>query len=66
MQKKSDKAAKPRGARAEKVVSEEDSAERPSVERQKLIDNPNLNQAGNDRGSHDEPATGSQTGSDID
>lgn len=33
---------------------------------QKLIDNPNLNQAGNDRGSHDEPESGSQTGADID
>lgn len=33
---------------------------------QKLIDNPNLNQAGNERGSHDEPETGSQTGADID
>ncbi len=66
MQNKTDKAAKPKGARAEKILPEEDPAERPSVERQKLIDNPNLNQAGNDRGSHDEPATGSQTGSDID
>ena len=41
-------------------------AERISAERQKLIDNPNLNQAGNERGSHDEPETGSQTGADID
>jgi hypothetical protein len=37
-----------------------------SAELQRLLDNPNLNQAGNERGSHDEPLSGSQTGADID
>lgn len=35
------------------------------VERKKLIDDPNLNQAGNDRGSADN-TQGSQTGNDVD
>ncbi len=47
-------------------LNETGRVQRPSPELQKLIDNPNLNQAGNDRGSHDEPETGSQTGADID
>jgi hypothetical protein len=33
-------------------------------ERGKLIENPNLNQAGNDLGSNDQ-SSGSQTGADI-
>jgi hypothetical protein len=38
---------------------------RTRTERRKLIRDPNLNQAGNDRGSADQ-VQGSQTGSDID
>ncbi|MFL5391646.1 MAG: hypothetical protein ACJ79G_02290 [Myxococcales bacterium] len=38
---------------------------RTSTEREKLIYNPNLNQAGNEAGSQDQ-TQGSQTGSDID
>ncbi len=45
---------------------EEERPRHISAELQKLIDNPNLNQAGNERGSHDEPQSGSQTGADID
>ena len=40
-------------------------AHRTRHERQALIENPNLNQAGNDAGSNDQ-AQGSQTGNDID
>ena len=35
------------------------------TERARLIENPNLNQAGNDRGSEDQ-TQGSQTGNDVD
>jgi hypothetical protein len=38
---------------------------RTSTERERLINNPNLNQAGNEAGSGDQ-AQGSQTGNDID
>jgi len=40
-------------------------ARRTATEREKLIDDPNLNQAGNERGSGDQ-VQGSQTGNDID
>lgn len=40
-------------------------AYRMSPARERLIENPNLNQAGNDAGSEDN-TTGSQTGNDID
>ena len=36
-----------------------------SAARERLIENPNLNQAGNDSGSRDQ-SQGSQTGNDID
>ena len=38
---------------------------RTRTERKKLMEDPNLNQAGNDRGSSDQ-IQGSQTGSDVD
>jgi hypothetical protein len=38
---------------------------RTRTERKKLMEDPNLNQAGNDRGSADQ-VQGSQTGNDID
>ena len=38
---------------------------RTSTERERLINNPNLNQAGNEAGSGDQ-TQGSQTGNDID
>lgn len=38
---------------------------RTETERERLIEDPNLNQAGNDRGSADQ-TQGSQTGNDID
>ena len=38
---------------------------RTRTERRKLMEDPNLNQAGNDRGSADQ-VQGSQTGNDID
>ena len=38
---------------------------RTSTERERLINNPNLNQAGNEAGSRDQ-SQGSQTGNDID
>ena len=44
---------------------EKGKVHRTATERERLIRDPNLNQAGNDRGSADQ-AQGSQTGSDID
>jgi hypothetical protein len=40
-------------------------AHRTPTERERLMQDPNLNQAGNDRGSGDQ-VQGSQTGSDVD
>jgi hypothetical protein len=40
-------------------------AHRTPTERERLMQDPNLNQAGNERGSGDQ-AQGSQTGSDVD
>lgn len=53
-------------AAKETSLNETGRVHRTSTERQRLIENPNLNQAGNERGSHDEPESGSQTGADID
>lgn len=56
------------GAPGEPKETDLDEVGRPhrtSTERARLIDDPNLNQAGNDRGSLDN-TQGSQTGNDID
>ncbi len=45
-------------------VLEQGRPHRTRTERERLIRNPNLNQAGNDRGSQDQ-GQGSQTGNDI-
>ena len=44
---------------------EQGRAHRTLTEREKLIENPNLNQAGNEAGSRDQ-SQGSQTGNDVD
>lgn len=46
-------------------VLEQGRAHHTRTERAKLIENPNLNQAGNDRGSADS-TQGSQTGNEVD
>jgi hypothetical protein len=53
------------GGKVHRTRTERRSAERGESERRKLMEDPNLNQAGNDRGSADQ-VQGSQTGSDID
>lgn len=52
-------------ARKETELNEVGRPHRTSKERARLIDEPNLNQAGNERGSEDN-TQGSQTGNDID
>jgi hypothetical protein len=52
-------------ATEETPLNETGRPKRTSTERAALIDNPNLNQAGNERGSQDQ-TDGLQTGSDID
>jgi hypothetical protein len=49
----------------ETSLNESGRVHRTRTERAALRDNPNLNQAGNERGSEDQ-AEGSQTGNDID
>jgi hypothetical protein len=49
----------------EAALNETGRPHRTRTERNALIDNPNLNQAGNDRGSQDQ-TDGLQTGNDID
>jgi hypothetical protein len=46
-------------------VLEKGKVHRRATERERLIRDPNLNQAGNDRGSGDQ-VQGSQTGNDVD
>jgi hypothetical protein len=50
---------------APKETDLNESVRRPDSERARLIRNPNLNQAGNERGSQDQ-TDGLQTGNDID
>jgi hypothetical protein len=52
-------------ASKETDVLEQGRPHRTRTERKRLIDDPNLNQAGNDRGSADN-TQGSQTGNEID
>jgi hypothetical protein len=50
---------------ARKDLNEAGGPHRAGTERERLREDPNLNQAGNDRGSEDN-TLGSQTGNDID
>jgi len=52
-------------ARETTDTPERGKAHRTLTERERLMQDPNLNQAGNDKGSGDQ-VQGSQTGSDID
>jgi len=54
----------PQGPKATDAL-ESGKVHRTRTERTKLMEDPNLNQAGNDRGSGDQ-VQGSQTGNDID
>ncbi len=53
------------GAIKETELNEVGRPHKTRTERNRLIDDPNANQAGNDRGSQDN-TQGSQTGNDID